>query len=130
MPFRFETSVREIHPGENATVIRLAGSLDITSMAQAKIGFAKVVAEKPPSVVLDLAGLEFVDSSGISALLTARADFKKAGTNVVITNAQPQIKHVIQVVKALPGVAIFNSTAEFDAYLAKIQKAVREGDED
>jgi hypothetical protein len=41
---------------------------------------------------------------------------------------QPQIQEVFEIIKALPGVAIFKDMAEMDAYLAARQRRHAEGE--
>jgi hypothetical protein len=42
---------------------------------------------------------------------------------------QPQIQEVFEIVKALPGVSVFGSIAEFDKYLATRQRKVQAGEQ-
>lgn len=52
-------------------MIRLAGELDVSNVDQVRAATAKAVSEGARCVVFDLSGLEFMDSSGITALLSA-----------------------------------------------------------
>lgn len=105
-----------------ATVVRLAGVLDALSAPQAQAAIARVAATGPRVVVLDLAGLEFVDSSGISVVLLARMHLEKVGAKLVLSNMRRPVRRVFDVVRALPGVPIFDSMADLDAYLAGLQR--------
>ena len=49
------------------------------------------------------------------------------GAKCYITNAQPQVQKVFEIVKALPGMSVFTSTQELDKYLAEMQRKVIEG---
>jgi anti-sigma B factor antagonist len=40
---------------------------------------------------------------------------------------QPQIREVFEIVKALPGVSVFASVAEFDEYLTARQRKILSG---
>ena len=53
---------------------------------------------------------------------------KLRGEQVSFVNLQPQIHEVFEIVKALPGVSIFASVAEFDEYLAVRQRKVQQGE--
>jgi anti-anti-sigma factor len=52
-------------------VIRLVGELDVSNVDSVRAATAKAVSEGALHVVFDLADLEFIDSSGITALLAA-----------------------------------------------------------
>ena len=73
-------------------------------------------------VVFDLAGLKFISSAGIRILLKARKEMKAADGSFAMKNLQPQIQKVFEIIGALPGVAIFKSEKELDAYLASMQR--------
>ena len=121
MPLTIDSSVRVVPNGQTATILKISGSLDTNTAEQANDAFAGIVATAPKTLVVDLAGLEFIDSSGISSLLLARTELRKVGTSIVMTNMPRPIKRVFDIVKALPGVALFNSLDELDEYLARIQ---------
>jgi len=52
-------------------VITLTGELDIGSVEVVRACFDEVIDRRPARVVVDLAGLSFMDSTGISLLLAA-----------------------------------------------------------
>jgi anti-anti-sigma factor len=128
LPLTVEIGTRRDPSGKTATVVRLVGELNLVSSTEAKRSLAKLAAQAPKVVIFDLAGLTFLDSSGISVLLATRQEIKKGGGTVALTNLQPQIRKVLEIIRSLPGVPIFQSTAELDAYLAKIQTDEREGE--
>jgi anti-anti-sigma factor len=73
-------------------------------------------------VVFDLTGLKFISSAGIRILLKARKELKAADGSFAMKNLQPQIQKVFEIIGALPGVSIFTSEQELDAYLAAMQR--------
>ena len=81
------------------------------------------------SLVLDLAGLEYISSAGVRSIFKARKALAARGGKVVVVNPQPQIQKVFDVVKAVPLNDIFGSTAEADAYLDAMQRKVLQGDD-
>jgi anti-sigma B factor antagonist len=80
-------------------------------------------------VVFDLGELTFLSSVGISLLLDARRRLTEAGASVFLTNLQPQIDRVMDIVNAIPKATVFADLAEMDEYLAEIQRRVAEGAE-
>lgn len=76
--------------------------------------------------MFDLAELRFLDSTGISVLLKTRKSIEGNGGSVFITNMQPQIRKVFDIVKALPGTSVFQSMKEMDEYLKGIQEKIEE----
>jgi anti-anti-sigma regulatory factor len=71
--------------------------------------------------------LKFISSAGLRVFSIARKTLKERGGQASFMNMQPQIEEVFAIMKSLPGVAIFESVAEMDNYLAARQRAVIEG---
>lgn len=78
-------------------------------------------------LVFDLAKLEYMSSAGVRCLVRARKALEPHGGRVAVVNAQPAVRKVLDIVKALPG-GVFKDVAELDAYLDDMQRKVREGE--
>ena len=113
----------------NATLtVELGGSLDTATAPQLEKQLTAALDEKVKDLVFDLAQLTFISSAGLRVFAATRKFLKQRGEQVSFVNLQPQIHEVFEIVKALPGVAVFGSTAEFDQYLAARQRKVLEGE--
>ena len=63
----------EITDDGGQSVLALSGELDIDSVGQVRIKVQERLADEPPEVlVVDLAGLTFIDSSGLGLLIEIR----------------------------------------------------------
>ena len=107
--------------------VKLSGSLDTATSPQLEAELAPVLASNVTELVFDLAGLKFVSSAGLRVFASARKALNARGGKVSFVNLQPQIHEVFEIIKALPGVSVFESVAEMDRYLAARQRAVLEG---
>jgi anti-anti-sigma factor len=111
--------------------VALGGRLDTHSFDELDRRLAPVLASGIQSLVLDLAGLEYISSAGVRSIFKARKALATRNGKVLVLNPQPQIKKVFDVVKAVPLNEIFTSVEEADAYLDVMQrKVLRGGDED
>ena len=54
----------------NQTVLAIEGSLDAVSAPEIRPTIDDIVAERRPQVVVDLAGLELIDSSGVAVIVS------------------------------------------------------------
>lgn len=88
----FETTVADT----GATVIRPTGHLDMLAAPQLKALVASVVMGDHPSVVLDLEAVEFVDSSGLGALISGLRTSREAGSTFRLAGATSQVLAVLQ----------------------------------
>lgn len=109
--------------------VALSGRLDTHTHAELDQKLAPLLANTAVlSLVLDCAGLEYISSAGIRSIFKARKALAPRQGRVVLSNLQPQIRKVIDVVKAVPMNEIFSSVAEADAYLDDLQRKVLDGD--
>ena len=74
-------------------------------------------------IVFDLAQLKFISSAGLRVFSSARKHLKERGGQTNFVHLQPQIREVFDIMKALPGVAVFKDVAELDRYLAVRQRS-------
>ena len=100
-----------------AITVQLTGSLDTATAPELERQLAPVLGGKVKDLVFDLAHLKFISSAGLRVFSAARKTLKERGGQTSFVNMQPQIQKVFEIMKALPGVAVFQSTAELDHYL-------------
>ncbi|MEI8342459.1 MAG: STAS domain-containing protein [Verrucomicrobiota bacterium] len=101
---------------------QLAGSLDTATAPELQRQLTPILDSQVTDLAFDLEKLTFISSAGLRVFSIARKRLKERGGQTSFVNMQPQIKEVFEIVKALPGVSIFASTAEMDAYLAAQQR--------
>jgi anti-sigma B factor antagonist len=106
-----------------AVTVKLGGSLDTATAPELERQLAPVLAGQVKDLVFDLANLKFISSAGLRVFSTARKQLKERGGQASFIHMQPQIQEVFEIIKSLPGVAIFKDVAELDRYLAARQRA-------
>lgn len=74
-------------------VVALGGELDIACAASVAAQLAAVVTSER-EIVVDLAGLEFIDSSGVAALGT-NTHARRAGGDLLLAGPQQQVLRVL-----------------------------------
>jgi anti-sigma B factor antagonist len=109
-----------------AITIKLTGSLDTTTAPELERKLAPVLGGPVKDLVFDLAELKFISSAGLRVFSMARKQLKERGGQTSFIHMQPQIQEVFEIIKALPGVAVFKDVAELDRYLAARQRAHQE----
>lgn len=96
MPSDFAFEVR----GENgAHVVLLHGQLDLANAERVREILRGTGGE---TVVADLSGLTFLDSSGIAALLAARSEVLAEGRAFVLRGAKGIVRQVLEVTGLAP----------------------------
>jgi anti-sigma B factor antagonist len=79
-------------------VVRLRGELDVAAAAKVAAALVQVVV-LARQVVVDLEGLEFMDSSGLAALVRARKHARQAGGDLLLAAPQQQILRVLDLTR-------------------------------
>jgi anti-anti-sigma factor len=79
---------------ENCILINLAGRFDATSVNTMKEVFKDLIGGAVNQVVVDMSQVSFVDSAGLSALVSALKLVRRIGGDMVIAGMQPQAKTV------------------------------------
>jgi anti-sigma B factor antagonist len=68
-----EQPVIAVEQDGDAYVVRLGGELDLYNVEQVRTALLGVAGKAPERLVLDLAEVEFIDSTALGALIEARA---------------------------------------------------------
>ena len=77
-------------------------------------------------LILDMEGVNFVSSAGVGIIMKAKTSLAKKRAELVMTNLQPQVKKVFEIIRLLPTLGVFQSQQELDDYLAGIQRRIVE----
>ena len=108
-------------PETGAFVVKLDGSLDTATAPELERRLAPMLAGEARDLVFDLKRLKFISSAGLRVFAVARRQIKERGGQTAFVHLQPQIREVFEIIKALPGIAIFKDVQEMDDYLAARQ---------
>jgi anti-sigma B factor antagonist len=126
MPLEIQIQKSVSPQSAGAVTVKLTGSLDTATAPELERQLAPVLTGPVKDLVFDLALLRFISSAGLRVFSTARKQLKERGGQASFVNMQPQIQEVFEIIKALPGVAIFKDVAELDRYLAARQRSHQE----
>lgn len=80
----------DIQRSESETRLAVRGSLDINTAPQLAEEIDKIVASKAKKVVVDLSGLDLIDSSGVAALVKLYKGIRGMGGHVTMNGARDQ----------------------------------------
>jgi anti-anti-sigma factor len=88
-------SVEAENRGEGRLVLRVRGELDLAEVGVLDAALVAVGPEQRFTVV-NLSECEFIDSSGIAALLLARIRFAEEGRRLVLCCAADQVERLLE----------------------------------
>jgi anti-sigma B factor antagonist len=86
------------HDGSTPRVV-LAGELDLATADQLEDELKRVESSEPPKLVLDLRKLEFMDSTGLRAVIAADSRARERGGKVVIVRPPEEVDRVFRITR-------------------------------
>jgi anti-sigma B factor antagonist len=84
-----------IEDADTSVTVRLRGDLDMESCAVLRAAYGRVFAGPKRDVVVDLADVGFLDSSGVRVLLDGRARADELGAAFRVRQPQPLVRRVL-----------------------------------
>ena len=108
-------------------VVALRGELDLLYAPAVATALADLAARQP-RIILNLAGLEFIDASGTAALGHGRRRARNAGGDLLLAAPPQPVRRVLAIIWEADGFAIHASVAEAAASAGTPPAAVAPGD--
>jgi anti-anti-sigma factor len=91
----FQTST-----GDDTAVVALKGELDVAGSALLEAELDRVVAEHSPAkIVLDLSGLDFMDSTGLRLVVLTDAKAREAGWQLLLLRGNESVHRVFEITR-------------------------------
>jgi anti-sigma B factor antagonist len=122
-------AIEDVFPG--CGVLALQGELDINAAAELSAALADVTSRER-WVIVDLAGLSFIDCASMRVLACARERTRLAGGDVLLAGARDAVTRLLdltgwdEVFSVFPGAGPAAFSAGFEAFSARLAgRAVR-----
>ena len=96
VPFAVDVRFERAHGG--VAIVAVAGEVDLATVSELRSALNRVIAPPRQEVVVDLAAVEFIDASGIGALVGAAA--ARAGVRFRLKAPSPPVERVLELARA------------------------------
>ncbi|HEX9554829.1 MAG TPA: STAS domain-containing protein [Streptosporangiaceae bacterium] len=96
---------------DNQVVVVLRGELDV-AVAVSVVAELSVVAARERDIIVDLTGLEFIDSSGLAALVRVRKHARHAGGDLLLASPQQQVLRLLTLTRLIDVFSVHASVDE------------------
>ncbi|MBM7083439.1 MULTISPECIES: STAS domain-containing protein [Micromonospora] len=106
---RAELSIT-VHRTGDEVVLRLAGEIDMLTAAQLSTVVNEVLADPPPRIVLDLAGVTFCDSQGLGTLVVLSRKASHSQCLLMLSNVGDFLLRVLDITGLRSALMIRNET--------------------
>jgi anti-anti-sigma factor len=87
-------------------VVSLVGEIDLSTVGRLSGTISSLLAEPPPRVVLDMAGVTFCDSQGLGTLVVLSRKATMAQSCLVLTNVGDFLLRVLDITGLRPALMI------------------------
>jgi anti-sigma B factor antagonist len=96
---------------DGQVIVALRGALDVADAVSVAAALTAVAARQR-DIIVDLAGLEFIDSSGVAALVRGRRQARYAGGELLLAAPQQQVLRVLTLTRLIDVFPVHASVAE------------------
>ena len=104
-------------------IIQPIGSINTFTYLILQNEVEQIFESKLEIIEFDMKDVNYINSKGLSVILKVHQTMKSRGGRVVLTNLQPHIKKVFEIINALPKQRIFANRHELDNYLDTMQNS-------
>jgi anti-sigma B factor antagonist len=95
MPARFEVTDEALDAQRH--VVAVTGEVDLYTASDLKAALSHAVDEGCTNLVIDLTNTNFMDSTGLSTLVSAQKRMRSRGGRLVIVNVDPSLAYTFQI---------------------------------
>jgi anti-anti-sigma factor len=89
-----ELNIQWTEDPSGSTVLKLAGAVDLSSRGELIEAGTEALKGSSGPLVLDLAGVTFVDSTGLGAFIELRHSASDVGRSIVLRNPTPRTRRL------------------------------------
>jgi anti-sigma B factor antagonist len=112
--------VQERVVDDRATIVAVEGEIHVSTAPEFSAMLSAIVDGGPTSLVLDLTGVMFIDSTGLSVLLSALRQVTHAGGQMAVVCSNPTVLRLFEITRLD---TTFDIHAALEPALAAVQAA-------
>jgi len=89
----------EVLETDGVTLLELRGEIDLHASPRLREKLQELTAQSTPKLLLDFAGVEYIDSSGLATLIEYVRECTAFGGQLALCSLQPKVRMVFELVK-------------------------------
>jgi anti-anti-sigma factor len=89
----------QVSQHDGATVIKLAGEIDMNHSPAVHQSLVEVLTAKPARLIIDLTAVSYMDSSGVGILVDALRRMRASNGKLALVAVAPRVLSVLQITK-------------------------------
>jgi len=91
--------VREVRWEGDAAVVAAAGEIDLNASPAFQQALLALLDRRPAALVVDLAGVSYMDSSGVASLVKVLSRARTAGIRLVLAALTARVRSVLEITR-------------------------------
>jgi len=91
--------IRDLETRDQATVVHLAGEIDLNQSPRLKLALSKLAESRPPKVIINLADVEYMDSSGVATLVDGFRRINSYRGRLVLAGMNQRVRSLFEITK-------------------------------
>ena len=97
---------------DDATIVAPMGEIDLSRAPSLRTQLTAVQARKPKRLIIDLAGVPYMDSSGVATLVEAMQNARRTGSKLILSAMQERVRSIFEIARLDMVFTIVNTTDE------------------
>lgn len=89
----------QIEEQDGAVVVRPLGDIDISRAPAFRVKLGEAQRQRPSRLIVDLADVPYMDSSGVATLVEAMQLARKSGTKLVLCALQAKVMSIFEIAR-------------------------------
>ncbi|MBJ6138609.1 STAS domain-containing protein [Marinobacter litoralis] len=110
-----------IQQSDEALGLRLDGAVDSDTSPELEAQLDEMVHPAITYLALNMSGVSFISSAGLRVVFKMLKKMKARDGQLMVTEMNPGVEKVFEVVKLMPDLSVFGSSQEMDEYLTSLQ---------
>jgi len=110
-------------PGRGCTVVEVRGDLDMATAPQLRDGLQRLVDAGDRQVVVDMAGVGFMDSSALGMLVVTFKSLRDVGGRLCLAAAQPAVHSVLRITSVDQVIDVYDNVQAAEAAVPSVDGA-------
>jgi anti-anti-sigma factor len=97
---------------EGTAVVAIKGEVDLRTSPELRTQLQEMAARVDGPLLIDLSGVEYMDSSGVGTIVFIKRELERAGRKLVLIRLQPRVRSVFEIAHLDKFFTIAESVAE------------------
>ncbi len=99
-------------PGERTGIIDIKGEITAAAESALMDAYAQAIAKGARSIILNFAGLEYMNSSGIGLLVTLLVRANRQGQRLMATGLNEHYRHIFEVTRLDEAIRLYDTESQ------------------